>query len=250
MSKTTTRIFVVPDMHFPFHDRRVWETMLAARREAKPDLTVIIGDAVDCYAISSHPKSPDRKANFKDEIDEGNAELDRLRSRNVLFTAGNHENRYDRLIRDKAPELYGVAPSMQALLRIEKRGWEWVPYMRYKKVGRVAFTHEIGRCGVNAARQSLLDFGGNIVFGHSHRGGVAYQGAIADGKHFAMNVGWGGDVNAIDYQHRARAERDWQHGFGLVHLDASGYAWANFVPIVGGRCSVDGAMVSGRKRAA
>lgn len=242
---------VIPDSHVPYEDKLAFDTMLAAAKVYKPDNIVIIGDFVDCYAVSAHPKSPERRASLKWEIDEANKRLDqvgRLGADRVVYCSGNHEYRYDRFIRDKAPELYETAPSIQSLLRIKARGWEWVPYMRHIKIGKVAYTHEIGRCGVNTARQSLLDFGGNLIVGHSHRAGVSYQGTIDDGGRVCMNVGWLGSVKDIDYAHHARAERDWELGFGTVDQDIQGVAWMNFIPIIKGRCIIDGRVVTGRRR--
>ncbi len=85
------------------------------------------------------------------------------------------------------------------------------------------------------------------MVGHSHRAGISYQGTVDDGGRVCMNVGWLGSVEEIDYHHRARAERDWEHGFGIVEQDAQGVAWMQFVPIIAGRCIIKGRVVSGRK---
>lgn len=248
------RIIVVPDMHVPYHDARVWACILATIRSCKPSTIVVIGDFADCYAVSSHPKGLDRKADFAAEIEAVNHELDALRraagpAARIVFCEGNHEDRITRYLQGNAPELGGLAGlRAPALLRVKKRGIEWIPYRRDVRIGKCSFTHDLGRCGVNTARQSLLDFGGNVVVGHSHRGGVAYQGEARGASHFCLNVGWGGDVEAIDYHHRVRAMRDWQHGFGVVDQDSSGYSWAQFVPVISGRALIDGAQV-GRKAA-
>lgn len=251
-SKATTRILVVSDLHVPYHDVRAWECVLEAIRVTKPETVVLIGDTADVYSISSHPKSLDRKQNFASEVEAVNRELDRLRevageSCRIIWTCGNHEDRITRFLQSNAPELAGIsAVRAEALFRVNERGIEWVPYRRHIKIGNCSFTHDVGRCGVNAARQSLLDFGGNIVFGHSHRGATVYQGESKGSSHFAMNVGWLGDVNEVDYMHRCRATRDWQLGFGIVDQDAEGFSWAHFCPIVDGRCIVDGTLISGK----
>lgn len=244
----TTRVLVCPDAHHPFVDRLAWETFLAAGRALRPDVLVIIGDFIDSYSISSHTKDPARKVHFRDELDATNAaldEIDALRVPRVIMCEGNHETRLARAIADRAPEFHGLL-DMRGLLDVNDRGYEWVPYKQWIRVGKIAFTHDIERCGVNAARQSLLDFGGNIVFGHTHRGAVVYQGTVDGDQHVCLNVGWLGDYETVDYKHQARARRDWQHGFGLVTLDSTGCGWCEFVPILSGRCIVDGRVISGR----
>lgn len=250
-----SRILVVPDMHIPYHDPRVWGAILATVKRCQPSTVVVIGDFADCYAVSSHPKSLDRKADFAAEIEAVNHELDVLQraagKARIIFCEGNHEDRITRYLQSRAPELGGLA-GMRApgLLRARSRGIEWVPYRRHIKIGNCAFTHDVGRCGVNTARQSLLDFGGNLVVGHSHRGGVAYQGEAKGSSHFCLNVGHGASIAEIDYVHRVRAIRDWQHGYGIVDQDSAGYSWAQFVPVIGGRCVLDGATIASRKVAA
>jgi hypothetical protein len=239
------RIFIVPDVHVPFHDVTAWNCALKAIKECQPTRVVIIGDFEDFYAVSAHPKSLDRKVNFADEVDGGNDALDELQavsgSASLHFCGGNHEWRFDRYLMSRAPELGGLAGmKTQALLKLRERGIQWIPYQRHIKFGNCAFTHDLGRAGVNAARQSLIDFGGNLVIGHTHRGGIAYQGESKGSSHFCLNVGWLGDVDAIDYLHRAKALRDWQHGYGIVDQDRTGYSWAQFVPILKGRCVLDG----------
>jgi len=245
INRSTKRILVVSDLHAPYHDKAAWECLLEVIRETKPETIVIIGDAADCYAISSHPKSLKRKADFATEVELVKKALAELRaaagkSCRILWTEGNHEDRITRYLQSKAPEFGQLKElSAQELFKVSDFNIEWVPYRTSIKIGNCSFTHDVGRCGVNTARQSLLDFGGNIVVGHSHRGGVSYQGEIKGSSHFCLNVGWLGDVNEIDYVHRNRALRDWQLGFGIVDQDEQ-HSWATFVPMVNGQCVVDG----------
>lgn len=249
----TTRILVLPDMHFPFEDRLVWSTMLAVARDMRPDVVVIIGDWIDCFSISEFPKTPGRAQCLKDEVDAGGAALDELlalRVPRVVWTEGNHEERLTRTVIAKNPALWGFVPTIPDYLQLKEKGVEWVPYRRWIKIGKFAFTHEVGYCGVNAARASLMAFGNNIVFGHSHRAGVVYSGNTEGDKHVALNVGWGGDFDQVDYGHRAQQVREWQHAFGWVVQDERGCGWGTVTPIIDGRCVVDGRVISGRSKEA
>ncbi len=234
------RIFVLPDVHVPYHDAEAYRLAVHAARELKPDVLVIIGDFVDCYSVSQFAKSPERRQELKWEIEQANEclnELDGLAG-STWFACGNHEERLERYLCQRAPELYGMV-TIQDLLRIRERGWKWVPYKQWFKLGKVAFAHEIGHYGKHAAAQSLASFGGNIVFGHSHRAGAVYGGTVDGERHFALNVGWLGDFGAVDYAHRSQM-RDWQHGFGWITQDDAGNSWAQFCPIVKGKTVVDG----------
>ena len=242
------KIMVCPDAHHPYVDDLAWRTFLEACRVVKPDALVIIGDFCDFLSVSAHPKSPADKIDFQAELAAANVALDQisaLKIPRVVACEGNHETRITRYIAARAPELYGMM-HVKDLLKIEKRGWEWVPYNSWLRIGEVAFTHDVGRSGVNTARQSLQDFGDNLVIGHSHRGAVVYQGTVEGRQHVCMNVGWLGSYEAVPYMHQARAKRDWCHGLGYIEQTKDGVSWCNFVPIISGRCTINGQVISGR----
>lgn len=239
------KVIVIPDMHVPYHDEDVWELILLAIQRTKPTHVVIIGDFADFYTVSSHSKDPARKINFQTEVDAVNEELDRLQAitdrigAKVVYVEGNHENRLDRFLAGQAPQLASYITTRR-LFEISRRGWKWVPYRDFTKIGKMHFTHDLDRSGKHAAAQAVADFGGNVTIGHTHRGCVAYLGTVRGENYMCLNVGWGGDFGSIDYKHKARALRDWQHGFGLVYVEGNGNCHAQFVPIVNGTCVVDG----------
>lgn len=246
MSKKPKQFFVVPDMHWPYACRESWKVYLSVIANMnKGDEVVIIGDFADYLAVSSHAKDPDRMP-FADEVEAVNEALDELAviaskaGVSVVFCQGNHEFRLERYLRDKAPELFGIVKA-EKLLNIRLRGWKWVPYKSVYKAGKVHFTHDVGVSGKHAAMRSLEAFGGNLVIGHTHRGGVAYAGNIRGEQHFCLNVGHGLDTEHIDYMHKFKAEKDWQKGFGFIQVDrATGLAYAQFIPIVRNRCVLNG----------
>jgi predicted phosphodiesterase len=248
VARQSQRILVCPDAHHPYVDRRAWDCFLGAAEVLRPDVLVIIGDFADCYAISSHPKHPSRRISFPEEMEatqKALAELQRLAIPRVVFCEGNHEQRLERYITANCPELFGTVAGMRDMLQIDKRrGWEWHPYKTFVRIGQMAFTHEVGRCGVNALRQTLIDFGDNIAFGHTHRLGTMYAGTVDGKTHVGLNVGWLGDVSAVDYRFQFMCHREWQHGFGLIDQDADGVSWCQAVPIINGVCSVDGRRVA------
>ncbi len=238
---------VISDMHAPYHDPQVWATKMAIVRRVRPDVVVIIGDFFDCYAVSRFPKDPTRKSRVVDEINDGVPLLDELESLNVprvYFCEGNHEDRLSRYVVDMAPALHGMVRTLPELTRIAERGWHWVPYKRSVPIGKMRYSHDFTRCGVNAARQALLDVGKCITFGHTHRLGVAYQGTIEDGAHCSMMVGWGGDLDKVDYKHKNLAQRDFQHGCGIVDEDEDGLVWPQAVAILNGTAMVRGQKVT------
>lgn len=243
------RVFVIPDMHVPYHDVRVWRLMLAAIRTtlSKGDKVIIIGDFADFYRVSFHAKAPHRQS-FETEIEAVYRELDALydictkKGIDVVYLEGNHEHRLERYLVDKAPDLFGLV-SCADLFDVQDRGWIWRPYRSHYRVGKMHYTHDVGRAGKQAAAQSLADFGGNLTFGHTHRGGVVYAGTLRGETHVCLNVGWGGDYSQVDYMHDSKALREWQHGAGLVDYDGQWNCFAQFLPVVGGKFYIDGSPV-------
>jgi predicted phosphodiesterase len=241
-----TKIMVCPDAHHPYVDKKAWKTFLAALRIVRPDILVIIGDFGDFLSISAHAKKAKDEKRFKAELDAVNVALDEICAiglKRVIYVNGNHESRFDRYINSNAPELDDVVVLTEKL-RLKERGLEHVPYGEFIRIGQIAFSHDVGRCGVNAARQSLSDFGDNLVFGHSHRGAVVYGGTVEGKTHVCMNVGWLGDYNAIDYRNRNTAKREWQHGCGLIYQTDNGESFCNFIPFIDGRCVIDGKYIN------
>jgi predicted phosphodiesterase len=248
MKTTSYRALVMPDTHAPFHDPRAVDCFLEAAYQLQPNELVIDGDFTDLYTVSSHDKSPARRETMKDEIDGSNELLDIIEGmfgRNVMFIEGNHENRYDRYIAKHAPELYGLAPTIAGMLRLEQRGWGHTLYRDEYSIGKIDFTHDVGRSGAQAMQQSITRYGHNLVIGHTHRLGVAYQGTKRGGTMVCMNVGWLGRFDSIDYRQRSLAHNDWQHGFGYVDFDEQGNGYCVPVPIIDGRCKVEGRLVRG-----
>lgn len=238
------RVLVIPDMHHPYADPVVWPLLLKVAKEWAPHHCVIIGDFLDAHSISDYPKTPGRASSLIEEIAAGEEALDALDSAlpgdcRKDYLEGNHEDRLNRLIQKQAPALTGML-SLPQELNLKERGWTWHDYGQWIKIGKIAFVHDIGFCGVNAMHQTLQAFGSNIVFGHTHRGGTLYGGSVEGERHVCMNVGWGGDLSKIDYGSKTQQMRAWQSGCGTVTVLPDGTGFCNFHPIVNGRTVIDG----------
>jgi predicted phosphodiesterase len=250
---TVERVLLVPDVHRPYHDRTAWQVMLQAARVWRPDVLVVMGDFADFYAVSSHSKNPNRRRMLEDEVADVNTgldELDALGARRRYYVSGNHEDRLERYLMDRAPELFNMV-RIKDLFRLRERGWTFIPYKRHLKVGRLHVTHDTGRAGRYAHYQGQADFGGaNLAIGHTHRLGYMVEGSAQGEPHVAAQFGWLGDFAQVDYMHRVRAMRDWAHGFGVGLMEPSGNIHLQPVPIVGHSCVVGGQLVTLDWRAA
>jgi hypothetical protein len=229
--------FVIPDAHAPFHNVTSWRIVLDEIKRVKPTETIIIGDFADFYSVSKFSKDPSRKTDLAEEVDAINVmlyELEGLVGADVTFLEGNHEHRLESFLRNKAPELYGFF-DIARLFKLGERGWKYVPYGKYHRKGKVTYVHDLGYFGKYAIARTLDAAQTNVVFGHTHRAGIAYAGNNnSGGGNFCMNVGCIIDINEVDYGHRFRAEREWTQGFGIVE-ESNNLAYAQFIPIVKGK---------------
>ncbi len=246
------RVLFIPDVHVPNHHRTAWSVCLNAVASWKPHRVVFLGDFADDECVSSHSKSPDRNRLLKREmvgvtreLDRAEAVFEKAKVNEVDVLGGNHEDRLDRYIADRAPELFGLV-SMPDLMDLERRGWHWHPYKTSIRVGKLTVTHDFGFAGPGAAAQNLAACGHSCITGHTHRAGIVYGGHSNGERQVSVVSGWLGDPReAAKYKHFDRAMREWQHGFTTAEILKDGTAFVNFHPIIRGKTVVGGRVVTG-----
>ncbi len=240
------RILFVPDCHHPFVDKAAWGVMLRAAAVFKPDIVVVEGDFGDFYSVSAHDKNPTRTNDLEYEVGmlrEARAELDKLGARRKIFIEGNHEFRLARYLASNAPALYKMM-NVADLFQLKENGWEYVPYKASIKLGKLNLTHDTGTAGQNAHRQSMNAFQGSVVIGHTHRMEFSVTGNADGPPQVGAMFGWLGSFDDIDYMHSIAAKRAWVHGFGIGFMEPSGVVHLQPVPIVNGKCCINGVLVS------
>lgn len=247
MKSKLQKILIIPDVHVPYHDKRAWKLMLKAARAFKPEHTIIMGDFIDCYSVSSHSKDPNRALKMQEEVEETKKALDEIssiKSSNKVFIAGNHEDRMQRFLQDKAPELFNMI-SIPKILELKEKGFKYVPYKQSYRLGKLNLTHDTGSAGRYAHYKALDTFQHNVVIGHVHRIGYAVEGNAQGERHLTATFGWLGDINSVDYMHRIKVARDWSLGFGIGYLDPkTGTVYTVPVPIINYTVMVEGKLYS------
>jgi hypothetical protein len=240
-----TRLFFLPDSHLPYHDKAAYPLAIKAARRFKPDKFISLGDYADCYAVSFHPKTPERRANLKWELGQVNVGLDGIDQLDTekFITLGNHEYRLARFIAERCPELYGLVDIIDSL-KLKERGWHVTPYRESLQIGALRLTHDFDKAGRTAHEDAMQAVGGNAVIGHTHQMRMAYKGTVYGSLHVGAMFGWLGSVDEIDYRHRDKARREWAHGFGIGYMEADGTVHLQAVPIIGGnRCVIGGELI-------
>lgn len=242
------KILIVPDTHVPFHDRRAWKLLLKAAKTFQPDHVIILGDFADFYSVSSHSKNPNRENMLDKEIEEVKKclrELKDLGAKNNQFISGNHCDRLERYLQDKAPELFNIV-TVDKVLQLKEIGFEYTPYKSFYKLGKLHVTHDVGTAGRYAHYKALDTFQRNVVTGHTHRMGFAVEGNAEGKRHVAASFGWLGDITQVDYMHKINATKHWCLGFGLGYMDAkTKHVHLVPVPIVDYTVLIEGKLIKG-----
>ncbi len=220
--------------------------MIAAAAAFKPDVLVVLGDYLDFWGVSQYRKTPKIGVRLYDEIADGCVGLDELDglAERKIFCEGNHEHRLTRYLIDHAPQLFEFV-ELRSLLDLGERGWEFVPFGRKIRVGPWHVSHQIGnRMGKYALVNGYEATGEPVVHGHTHRLCWWCVSTMAGRVHSSMSCGWLGKTShALSYADEFLV-RFWQHGFGLGYVEG-GVGHAVPVPIVNGRCLVEGKVIKG-----
>ena len=235
--KKLKRLLLVPDVHCPYEDKAAVRLMLSAAANLRPDTVCILGDFADFYSVSSHSKNPKRVASFQEEVDAVNALLDSfeaLGANRKIYIAGNHENRLERFLTDRAPALFDYTGlQIPDIFGLTSRGFEYIPYKDYVTIGRLHATHDVGTAGKYAHYKALATFNRNVVIGHTHRLAFAVEGNADGHSHFCAHLGWLGKAEAADYMHKIKAKTEWHLGFGWgLEDEDTGFVYLQPVPIV------------------
>jgi predicted phosphodiesterase len=178
-SKKPENVLVIPDIHYRKkpggEDRRSLDAVKKYASDLKWSHVVFLGDVMDHDGISDHNKGnlrsiSDQKIMADYEV--GNRELDEWEQvtpgAQKIILEGNHDYRPERLV-DAQPQLKGLVETPIGL-KLEKRGWLWVPYWSTGEtfdLGRASYGHGRYTSDYHAAKHAHR-YGRNFYYGHLH----------------------------------------------------------------------------------
>lgn len=232
--KPLTRI-VLPDVHFPFQDRKLIAVWLNHVKRLKPDGIDIIGDLLDCYSLSRFDKNPARKSSFQGELDEARSFLYKVRSIagrgcDIRYSEGNHEDRLRKMLWGKVPELAKLRNlTVPDLLGLKKLGIHWHSAQNPYRIRDVWYTHGdlLRKHAGMSARAKADAIHGSVVIGHCHRMGWS-PCTVWNGREDAYEVGHLSDYSQLDY---VRTTPNWQQGWAVVEFLEGGGHYVSFATI-------------------
>jgi hypothetical protein len=130
------------------------------------------------------------------------------------------------------------------MLKLSERGWSYVSYKDYIRIGKVYFTHDVGACGRQAVHRALDTFDHSVISGHAHRFAYIVEGNAIGEKRVSAMFGWLGDPNQCDYMNKAKAHKDWALGFGIGYMESNGVIHFQPIPIVNDKVILNGELIS------
>jgi len=215
---------VLGDVHCPYHDRKALK--LALESCPNPQGILLNGDFQDHYGLSKWEKDP-RRRDFAKELDVGREMVRVIRNQRpharIIWKLGNHEERYERYMQIKAPELLNVPDfEIEHLYRCKEYGIEIVKDMRPITIGKlyVLHGHEY-RCSisnpVNPARGLFLRSKTLALCSHFHQSSNHSENTLDDRRLVCFSTGC-----LCDLHPRYMPLNKWNHGFAIVNIDSSG----------------------------
>jgi len=230
------RIGIVNDLHIPYHDLKAIQIALTELKKLNIDTLVLNGDIIDCYQLSRWEKDPSKRK-FSEELKMLNDFLDDLKTYfkgvDIIYKLGNHEERYQKFLTQRAPELLDLEIlDWQSLIKNR------VPVINHKrpiKAGKlnILHGHEFGESifsPVNAARGIYLKSKTSTIAGHSHVTSEHIERDLNDSITGCWSVGCLSDLHP-DY----RPINKWNYGFAFVAVEPDGDFEVHNYKIINGK---------------
>ena len=172
-----SRTLIISDMHIPYQDNDSIQKAINYGKEKKVNCILINGDLLDMCSISRFGRDW-RQRQIHEEFEATRVFLNSLREHfpkaKIVFKYGNHDERYEKFLFLKAPEIFDCTDfQLEVLLKLGELKIEVVKEKRPIRIGKltVLHGHELfgGSGGVNPARGTFLKTLENVVVGHYHK---------------------------------------------------------------------------------
>lgn len=227
LPKVNNNIGLLYDIHNPFHSIQALNCAIKYLLEKKINTLIIAGDGMDCYRGSRFIHDH-KKMSLKEELDSMQRMLQTFKKifpkTKIFYLEGNHEKRWEILLRTKAPEICDIDEfQLDVILGLRPMGITWVKDKRIIKAGKlnIIHGHEFvggGSGGVNPARALYLKAKKSSIEGHFHQTSEHTETSPTDGDIVTcFSVGSLCELHP-DYMPLNK----WNHGFAHVTVKDNG----------------------------
>lgn len=235
--KANNNILFLSDIHLPYQDNKALSLALSYGKEKNINTIYLNGDILDIYKGSFHEQDP-KKRDLEYELQVGRDFLDTLKSHfptaKIFYKEGNHEMRWERFLRVKAPIVLGMEEfRLPILLKLAEKGVTWIPNNQLVKAGKLNIIHGNeynGGGGINVARTLWLRAGDNVIAGDKHKTQTGLKTNIDKKIVGTWSVGCLCELNP-DYL----PFNEWNLGFAHIEIFNSGEFAVHNKQIINGR---------------
>jgi len=221
------KTLLMSDIHVPYHDDKALRAALEHGDRLEPDNVVLNGDILDFFSVSRWEKNPEER-NMAKELQLSRQFLSHLRSRypkaRIIYKMGNHEERWEKYMWTKAPEICGCTDfQLYKLLDFAKYGIEEVAGKQKMKAGKhltIIHGHELfgANAPINFARTLQTNLGVCTIAGHRHNTSEHSQKTADDKYVTCWSLGCLCDM-APEYA----IINKWTHGFATFELKGNDF---------------------------
>lgn len=229
LPKSIKKVLLLSDIHFPYHDVEALSTALKHGKKEKVDTIFLNGDILDFYQLSFHEKDP-RVTNISEELEMARDFFKTLKREFpkalIYYIPGNHENRLERYLRVKAPELLDCSEfKLDILLRCRELGIHYLDHGTKVYFGKLLVEHGDkmkGAGGVNPARTLFLRLKRHAICGHFHR--TTENTAKVYDSDVVVTYSTG---CLCELEPRYLEVNEHNHGFAIVEVDGQNFEVMN-----------------------
>lgn len=216
------RVAIFSDIHAPYHNIPALTAALKYAKQEKPDALLLNGDTIDCHRLSRFIKDP-KKRNFKQELDIFKRLFEIFEKElkcKIYFKLGNHEERYEHFLYEKAGELVGIEEfEFSNIIKARARGIEVIGDRRYMMLNELCGIHGHEYVGgisapVNPARGLFLKSKVSCFQGHNHQTSEHTEPTLTGKMVTTFSLGCLSELHPM-----YMPLNKFNHGFAIVDLD-------------------------------
>lgn len=210
---------VFSDAHYWPEDPSVaHNALLRVCKDLKPKLIVANGDVLDGARISRHePLGWQALPTVREELDVCRERMDEVKraakGARRIWTIGNHDIRFDRLLAVNLPQLEGVEGT-----RLADHFSDWQFGMSLHLNGSDTVIKHRWHNGVHATYNNAMKGGVNIVTGHLHRLAVTPWGDYR-GRRYGVDTGTLADPQGDQFSYLEDNPTPWASGFAVLSFE-------------------------------
>lgn len=224
MPKASNNILFLSDIHLPYHDIKALTLALEYGKSKNVNTIYLNGDILDCYKASFHEQDP-KNRDMGYELEQGRQFIDLLKREfpkaKIFYKFGNHELRWERFLRVKAPICLGMEEfRLDVLLKLREKGVTCIENKQLVVAGKLHMIHGNeykGGGGINVARTLWLRAGDNVIAGDKHKTQSGLKTNIDKSVTGTWSVGCLCELNP-DYL----PFNEWNLGFAHITIESDG----------------------------